>query len=194
VTVAGEVRFPGKYTLLNKNEHISDVLKRAGGLTPEGYANGVTFYRRSSAIGRIGIELPDVLRDPNSRDNLLLVDGDSLYIPRFNAVVRVQGEVNSPVAVTYSPGKDLNYYIRAAGGATRKADVDHAYVTQPNGKVDAESQRFLIPDYVPKPKPGSVVYVPANDGNAGPSVLTMLGSLTGVASSLFAVIALLRTH
>jgi len=194
VTVAGEVRFPGKYTLLNKNEHISDVLKRAGGLTPEGYANGVTFYRRSSAIGRIGIELPEVLRDPNSRDNLLLVDGDSLYIPRFNAVVRVQGEVNSPVAVTYSPGKDLNYYIRAAGGATRKADVDHAYVTQPNGKVDAESQRFLIPDYVPKPKPGSVVYVPANDGNAGPSVLTMLGSLTGVASSLFAVIALLRTH
>jgi protein involved in polysaccharide export with SLBB domain len=194
VTVAGEVRFPGKYTLLDKNEHISDVLKRAGGLTPEGYANGVTFYRHSSGIGRIGIELPDVLKDPTNRDNLLLLDGDSLYIPRFNAVVRVEGQVNSPVAVTYSPGKDLNYYIRAAGGATRKADVDHAYVTQPNGKVDAESQRFLIPDYVPKPKPGSIVYVPVNDGSGGPSVLTMLGSLAGVASSLVAVIALLRTQ
>jgi hypothetical protein len=33
-----------------------------------------------------------------------------------------------------------------------------------------------------------------NDGSGGPSVLTMLGSLTGVASSLLAVIALLRTH
>jgi protein involved in polysaccharide export with SLBB domain len=194
VAVAGEVRFPGKYTLLNKNEHISDVLKRAGGLTPEGYANGVTFYRPSSNIGRIGIELPDVLKDPKSRDNLLLVDGDSLYIPRFNAVVRVEGAVNSPVAVTYSPGKDLNYYIRAAGGPTRKADVDHAYVTQPNGKVDAESQRFLIPDYVPKPKPGSIVFVPVNDGTGGTNILTLLGSLAGVASSLVAVIALLRTQ
>lgn len=194
VMVSGEVRFPGKYTLLDKNEHISDVLKRAGGLTPEGYANGVTFYRRSSAIGRIGIELPDVLKDPKSRDNLLLVDGDSLYIPRFNAVVRVQGAVNSPVAVTYQPGKDLNYYIRAAGGASRKADVGRAYVTQPNGKVDAESQRFLIPDYVPKPKPGSVVFVPESDGTSGLSLLATLGSLTGVASSLLAVIALIRTQ
>ena len=192
VTVAGEVKFPGKYTLLDKNEHISDVLKRAGGLTPEGYADGVTFYRRSSNIGRIGIELPDVLKNPSSRDNLLLVDGDSLYIPRYNAVVRVQGAVNSPVAVTYEPGKDLNYYIRAAGGATSAADVGHAYVTQPNGKVDAESQRFLIPDYVPKPKPGSVVYVPVSPG-PGTSILTLLGSFAGVASSLVAAIALLRT-
>jgi protein involved in polysaccharide export with SLBB domain len=194
VMVSGEVRFPGRYTLLNKNEHISDILKRAGGLTPEGYANGVTFYRRSSAIGRIGIELPDVLKDPGNRDNLLLVDGDSLYIPRFNAVVRVQGAVNSPVAVTYQPGKDLNYYIRAAGGATRKADVGRAYVTQPNGKVDAEAPRFLIPDYVPKPLPGSVVFVPEASGAPGVSVLATLGSLAGVASSLVAVIALLRTH
>jgi hypothetical protein len=59
--------------------------------------------------------------------------------------------------------------------------------------VDAESQRFLIPDYIPKPKPGSVVYVPVNEGG-GTSILTTLGSLTGVASSLLAVIALLRTH
>lgn len=195
VAVTGEVRFPGKYSLLNKNEHISDILKRAGGLTPEGYANGVTFYRTSNRIGRIGIELPDVLKDPKSRDNLLLVDGDSLYIPRFNAVVRVEGAVNSPVAVTYSPGKDVNYYIRAAGGPTRKADIDHAYVTQPNGKVDAESQRFLIPDYIPKPKPGGVVFVPEAEGPPPQSALTTFGALAGTLSSLVAVLALLRsTH
>ena len=195
VAVTGEVRFPGKYSLLSKNEHISDILKRAGGLTPEGYANGVTFYRTANRIGRIGIELPDVLKDPRSRDNLLLVDGDSLYIPRFNAVVRVEGAVNSPVAVTYSPGEDLNYYIRAAGGPTRKADVDHAYVTQPNGKVDAESQRFLIPDYIPKPKPGGVVFVPETEGPPGQSALTTFGALAGTLSSLVAVLALLRsTH
>jgi hypothetical protein len=35
--------------------------------------------------------------------------------------------------------------------------------------------------------------VPVNEGG-GTSILTTLGSLTGVASSLLAVIALLRTH
>ena len=193
VAVAGEVRYPGTYSLLSKNEHISDILNRAGGLTPEGYANGVTFYRKWSRIGRIGIELPNVLKDPRNRDNLLLVDGDSLYIPRFSAIVRVEGAVNSPVAVTYSPGEDLNYYIRAAGGPTRKADVDHAYVTQPNGKVDAESQRFLIPDYIPKPKAGGVVFVPENDGTAGTSALATFGTLAGTLSSLIAVLALARS-
>jgi protein involved in polysaccharide export with SLBB domain len=194
VDVTGEVRFPGTYTLLSKNEHISDILKRAGGLTSEGYANGVTFYRKFNRIGRIGIELPEVLKDPNNHDNLLLVDGDSIYIPRFNAIVRVEGAVNSPVAVTYAAGKDLNYYIRAAGGPTRKADIDRAYVTQPNGKVDAESQRFLIPDYIPKPKAGSVIFVPETNGETGTSVLTVLSSLTGIVSSLIAVIAILRTN
>ncbi len=63
VAVDGEVRFPGTYTLVNKSEQISDIIKRAGGLTPEGYANGVMFYRKRDGIGRIGIELPDVLRE-----------------------------------------------------------------------------------------------------------------------------------
>src|SRR5262249_45146465 len=41
VTIAGEVRFPGQYTLLKKAERVTDVVRRAGGLTEEGYANGV---------------------------------------------------------------------------------------------------------------------------------------------------------
>ncbi|HEV2641063.1 MAG TPA: hypothetical protein VGT98_00070, partial [Candidatus Elarobacter sp.] len=85
------------------------------------------------------------------------------------------------------------YYIRAAGGAARNADVGRAYVTQPNGKVDAEAQRFLVPDYVPKPKPGSVVYVPTKDTSLpSTSLLSTIGSLTGVLSTLLAVVAVLK--
>jgi len=161
--IAGEVRYPGRYTLKTKTEKITDLIERAGGLTPDAYANGVTFYRVQNKIGRIGIELPDVLHDANSTDNLPLQDGDSLYIPRYTAVVNVQGSVNSPVTVTYQPGKSIEYYIRAAGGPSRKADVKSAYVTQPNGKVEARQTRFLLPDGVPKPLPGSTVFVPEKD-------------------------------
>jgi protein involved in polysaccharide export with SLBB domain len=187
--IAGEVRYPGKYSLRTTKETITDLITRAGGLTTDAYANGVIFYRARNGVGRIGIELPDVLEDKGSRDNLLLQDGDSLFIPRYNAVVNVQGAVNSPVAVTYSPGKNLTYYIRAAGGPSRKADVKRAYVTQPNGKVDARESNFLLPDGMPEPQAGSVVYVPERDPADRPAdTLQLLGVLAQIAAALLTVV------
>ncbi len=191
--LAGEVRYPGRYTLKTKTERITDLIQRAGGLTPDAYANGVTFYRKQNGVGRIGIELPDVIRNPRSLDNLPLQDGDSLFIPRYNAVVNVQGAVNSPVAVTYSPGKSVEYYIRAAGGPTRKADVKRAYVTQPNGKVEARESHFLLPDGVPKPLPGSTVFVPDKDPTENSAaLLANIGVLAQVFAGLATLIIAVR--
>jgi len=191
--VEGEVRFPGRYTLLNKQERISDLIARAGGLTPQGYANGVTFYRTRDSVGRIGIELPNVLRDKRDRDNLLVQNGDSIFIPRYSGVVRVQGAVNSPVAVTYVPGRDLNYYIRAAGGPRQDADVGRAYVTQPNGKVDARESRFLLPDYIPDPQPGGTVFVPAKSPTeVAVNPIAAISALAGTLSTLVAILLAVR--
>ena len=191
--IAGEVRYPGRYSLKTKTEKITDLINRAGGLTPDAYANGVIFYRTRSGVGRIGIELPDVLRNPRSLDNLPLQDGDSLFIPRYNAVVNVQGAVNSPVAVTWSPGKTLQYYIRAAGGPSRAADVSRAYVTQPNGKVEARESNFLLPDGIPKPRAGSTVFVPERDPADRPlDFLTSAGSVAQILATLVTLVIALR--
>jgi len=45
VRVEGEVTYPGNYVLQNKTERVSDIIKRAGGLTKEAYANGVYLKR-----------------------------------------------------------------------------------------------------------------------------------------------------
>ncbi|GAB4246923.1 MAG: hypothetical protein Kow0054_01540 [Deferrisoma sp.] len=47
VEVAGEVRFPGTY-YVSKGEHLSSVLRRAGGYTPEAYLRGAVFTRESA--------------------------------------------------------------------------------------------------------------------------------------------------
>ena len=191
--VAGEVRYPGRYSLKTKTEKITDLIKRAGGLTTDAYANGVVFYRTRNGVGRIGIELPDVLRNPKSLDNLPLQDGDSLFIPRYSAVVAVQGAVNSPVSVTYAPGKSIEYYIRAAGGPSVKADLGRAYVTQPNGKVETRQGRFLLPDGVPTPKPGSTVFVPEHDASYRPTdLLTNVGAIAQIAATLVTLAIALR--
>jgi polysaccharide export outer membrane protein len=190
--IAGEVRFPGRYTLKTKTERITDLLTRAGGLTKDAYADGVVFGRPLNGVGRIGIQLSDVLRSSRSHDNLPLVDGDSIYIPRFNPVVNVQGGVNSPVAVTYAPGKTIEYYIRAAGGPTVRADPKRAYVTQPNGKVDSRQAHFLLPDGVPTPQPGSTVFVPIRDPLEKPvdyvaSISTLTQVLVGLVGLVLAI-------
>jgi protein involved in polysaccharide export with SLBB domain len=48
VRIEGEVSYPGNYVLQNKTEKISDLIKRAGGLTKEAYANGVYLKRLNS--------------------------------------------------------------------------------------------------------------------------------------------------
>ncbi|HUQ48627.1 MAG TPA: SLBB domain-containing protein [Gemmatimonadaceae bacterium] len=192
VVVSGEVRYPGTYSLRTKTEKVSDVIQRAGGLTPEAYADGVTFYRAKDSVGRIGIALPEILKTPASRDNLQLLDGDSIFIPKFNAVVNVKGAVNSPVAVTYVPGKNLEYYVRAAGGITRVGDLRYAYVTQPNGKVEAASGKFIFRSD-PHPRPGSTVYVPERDKNERRvDYIATIGSIAQVAASFVAIAIALR--
>ena len=121
--IDGEVRYPGRYSLRTKTERLSDLINRAGGLTNDAYANGVVFYR-TNGVGRIGIELPDVLKNSKDVDNLPLQDGDSVFIPRYTAVVSVAGAVNAPIAVTYAPGASIDYYIRAGGGARGKRILD----------------------------------------------------------------------
>jgi len=192
VYVGGEVKFPGSYTLVKKTERLSDVILRAGGLLPEAYADGVNFSRRRNRVGRIGVDLPAVLKDAREQDNIILFDGDSITIPRYDAVVRVDGAVNSPTSLPYVRGRDMQYYIRAAGGGRLDADLSRVYVTQPNGRVDAVSRRFLLPDGQPTPRPGAVVTVPQRDRTERQDTLasrTQIASIIGTFAALIASLA-----
>ncbi len=155
VTISGEVRFPGAYTLATPGERLSSLVARAGGITPAAYPEAVQFVRRQDGIGRIALDLPEVLQRPDHHDNLVLAPGDSIHIPRFIPTVRVDGAVNFPASVTYVAGAGIGYYIGAAGGATHQADKGKAFVQQPNGLVAVGT----------RPEPGAVVIVPQKDPN-----------------------------
>jgi polysaccharide biosynthesis/export protein len=188
VVIQGEVRYPGTYALTSKSERLSDLIKRAGGLTDEAYRDGITFSRRENAIGRVGVELSSAMRRYESPDNLILRDGDNISVPAYNAVVTIRGEVNAPSTVAYVRGKGIDYYIGAAGGATPKADESHAYVTQPSGKLETVRNHLLLPAHMPKPRPGSVVTVPVNDGAAKRDTVALITGLAQIIGSAVAII------
>jgi hypothetical protein len=97
------------------------------------------------------------------------------------------------VAVTYAPGKTIEYYVRAAGGPTVRADLKRAYVTQPNGKVEARQSHFLLPDAIPTPQPGSTIIVPLRDPLEKPvDYIASISTLSQVIIGLVTFVLALR--
>lgn len=68
VIIKGEVKYQGSYLLTNKNERISDLVKRAGGLTPFAYVNGATLLRKKE--GETDITQQKLLRNINEKDTI----------------------------------------------------------------------------------------------------------------------------
>ena len=220
VYLTGQVQHPGRYALRSKTERLSDLLERAGGLTEQAYPGGVQFYRsyapgrrpvddrpppisNSTAvprdtlprgfIERVGIDLPKVLKNRQAGDNVILAGGDSINIPEFNPIVIVEGAVNSPGAITFTPGKSLDWYVNAAGGYTQLGDSRHAYVTQPNGKREGVKRRVVFADDVPKPRSGAVVFVPAKLVQEQPSNLAgIIGTVAQLVGALVTIIVVAR--
>ena len=100
--------------------------------------------------------------------------------------------MNSPRGVAWVPGRTLDYYVHAAGGASRIGDVSHAYVTQPDGTVESVISRRFWPDEVPVPRPGSVVYVTERDQQDHTDTVARLGVIAQILGALVALVAITR--
>ena len=191
VTVQGEVYFPGSYALRSKSDRLGDLLKRAGGLTPRAYPNGIRFYRQVDAVGRINIDLSTALRDTTSRHNIILQPGDSLFIPEFIPSVKVQGAVNAPGSVLYKQGADLGYYIDGAGGFAHTADKGRTSVRLADGEVKTR-HKFLFFRSDPEPGPGAEITVPVKEPSNQDTV-RLIASIAQIIASTVAIVVL-ATH
>ncbi len=189
------MRFPGTYALRSKDERLLDLLDRAGGLTPQAYANGIRFYRAEADAGRVGLNLPRVLKDRRYKDNILLADHDSLYIPAYVPTVRVDGAVNSPGSVTYVQGQGLDYYLSAAGGVSYKGDKGRVFVEQPNGNVRAVHKRPLFfGTSKPTPEAGARVVVPVRDTTAQSQIGPIIAGIAQIVGALTTIIVVVVTR
>jgi protein involved in polysaccharide export with SLBB domain len=188
VEILGEVRFPGTYALRAKDERIADLVERAGGLTPRAYPAGIRFTRPLNRAGRINLDLEQALRHRDSRDNVILQPGESIFVPEYQPSVRVFGAVNAPGSVLWRPGASMDYYIAGAGGFVRNADRGGSSVRQANGEIEKAS-RFLFIRNAPDPGPGAEVYVPFRPADEGrgewmqivTTSMTLLASLLSIA-------------
>lgn len=187
VSVTGEVRYPGVYSLRTKSDRLSDVIARAGGLTRQAYGEGIRFVRQQNAVGRINVDLARALRDSASTANLILQPDDSIQVPEYQPSVKVSGGVNSPGSVLWRRGAGLNYYLSAAGGFAQHADKGAVSVRFANGEVRTRG-RGLFSARDPKPGPGSEVLVPIEDpGARRTDYVALFGAIAQILASVVTI-------
>jgi len=57
-----------------------------------------------------------------NENDLILEDGDSIFIPTISNTINVEGEVYNKGIFVFKEGMPLKYYINMASGFTRNAD------------------------------------------------------------------------
>jgi protein involved in polysaccharide export with SLBB domain len=220
VKISGEVLMPAVYTLQSREERLSSLIQRSGGLLYTANVKGAklirqrkgvvdttevlrllkslekdTTKRADSTIQRatriVAIDLAYILSHPQSEDDITLEEGDELYIPRINNTVSIYGEVYKPVDIMYEKGKNMKDYLSDAGGATQMGKSSKAFVIYANGGA-AKIKRTLgiFPSY-PKIYPGSSIFVPQKPKRDGTFDAGKAGILVSAITALVTAVALL---
>lgn len=214
VVVAGEVLFGGNYALVKKNERLSDLISKAGGITPDAYVKGARLIRkmteeeqrrqadavRMARMGEgkdsisveklnisdtytVGINLEKAISNPGSDFDLVLREGDVLFIPEYINTVKISGAVMYPNTVLYKRGESLRYYINQAGGCGNLAKKKKTYVVYMNGTVSRLKSRDKKAI-----EPGCEIIVPSKEEKKRMSTAEILG-MGSTTASIAAMIA-----
>lgn len=219
VTVVGEVLFRGTYALTKKNERLLDLVEKAGGFTSDAYVKGARLLRKMtpeelqrrndmlsmandstidikvgaldlSTTYPVGIELQKAIARPGSDFNVVLREGDVLYVPALVNTVKINGAVMYPNTVSYKQGEKLAYYLNQAGGYSEKAKKRKAYVVHLNGTVSRlkKSDSKAI-------EPGSEIVIPTKEPKNKATfaeITTVASATTSMAAVIVALINLLK--
>jgi polysaccharide biosynthesis/export protein len=119
--------------------------------------------KNAQAVGRLVIDLPKLERSPmGSTYDVVLHDGDTLIVPRYQQQVTVIGEVQNATSHLYNPKLGRDDYIALSGGVTRRADRARIYIVRASGNVissEGSSRWFDHGGTVPI-KAGDTIVVP----------------------------------
>lgn len=147
---------PGTMTM--NNQTVEDMQKSL-----EAQRTQVLMNLRSAPIsGRLVINIAsDISKWENTPADIVLRAGDVLVVPKRPDFVMASGQVYNPVAISYVPGKKLDWYYKKAGGATSSGNKKSIYVLRADGSVIPCGRGLLgsgLSDV--RMRPGDTIFVP----------------------------------
>jgi polysaccharide biosynthesis/export protein len=152
VSVLGQVGRPGRYPLETGEVRLTDMIATAGGIGAGGSDLVVVVGTRNGQPYRVEIDLPSVF-GPNRRGaDVLLQNGDVIWIERAPTVY-MYGEVQRPGAMRLERGMTVMQALASAGGLTQRGTVRGLRISRKDGEgrlreLEPQMNDLLRPDDV----------------------------------------------
>jgi protein involved in polysaccharide export with SLBB domain len=151
----------------------------------ERYTRGTTMEIEDTAF--VSIEFDKLFAEGKDVSTEKLRDGDKLNVPwRENQVV-VFGAVLKPGIVPYEPGRPLDYYIRSAGGYSKRADKKDVSL------IRVGTGTRVVSSDVQRVDPGDQIIVPFGVRSSFTQRLQVLGTVVGIIGNTVLTIYTIRS-
>lgn len=131
----------------------------------------------------VGIELDEAIKNPGSDKDVLLREGDRIYVPEYNGSVKVSGDVMFPNTVFYEKGRKAKFYVKQAGGFGHRAKKSKMFIVYQNGTVGIAKKGAV-------PEPGCEIVVPSKRHREPFDFRTLTGITTPLTTIAMLIVAL----
>ena len=208
VDITGEVLYDGTYALTNKSERLSDLVKKAGGVTPFAYVKGAKLIRQANDEELKRMEdVFKMMRREMGQANMdsLKLDLDSVYSVGIDLELAMKNPGSSADVVLRAGDKlvvpELSNTVKINGAVMLPNTVAYKdnksvkyYISQAGGFANnaRKSRAFIIymNGQVAKVKgsgrnmiePGCEIVVPVKDKNGRMNFQTILGIASSIGS------------
>ena len=107
-----------------------------------------------------------------SANKTILLDGDSIFVPRNPNAINVLGEVLNPIAFEYNSKVTVRSAIENSGGYQDYADKRKVYVIKANGLIERANRNIFTKNV--KLEPGDTIIVPRKIITNNPGIEALL--------------------
>lgn len=123
----------------------------------------------------IYIDLEKAVNNPGSDADILMRDSDQLFVPEYDPIVRVSGDVMFPNTFYFEEGKDYKHYVYEAGGFGERAKKSRSFIVYQNGKAGLIKKGA-------KPEPGCEIVIVSKKKKQPFRMAEITGALAGLTS------------
>lgn len=153
---------------------------------PEDAIMMIAEIEKAKPIGRLVIDLEQVLKaDPEF--DLLVEEGDELYVPYHQTTVAVVGEVQHASSHRFKAGMSVQDYLQLAGGFRKRADDERVYVIRADGSVFVPDGNAWFSVSSSTLQPGDTIVVPLDTDYS--SSLSLWSKVTTIISQSIVALA-----
>ncbi len=121
------------------------------------------------------IDLDKAMKNPGGEADILMRDSDQIFVPEYDPVVRVSGDVMFPNTLYYEAGKKYKYYVEECGGFGHRAKKSKTFIVYQNGKAGLVKKGAM-------PEPGCEIVVVSKKKKSGWNIAMFTSALTGISS------------